>query len=104
MTSDDHLADRVARELSGPEPSVHYGTSLVVATLIASPVLVAGAMGRQSVPVALALYLVALVVVWIVAGFVGGALALSPRDRLVPAPVEPSPPQTADSVGSHGAH
>lgn len=106
------LASDPADELGGlAESSAQFGTSLVVATVVASPALLAGAMGRQAIPVVLALYLLALVVVWVMAGLLGGALALFADrdhggDRQVTGPPEddPSPPQASESVGSNGAH
>lgn len=105
VSNDDRLAAQVARELSMPEPGVHFGASLVVATLIASPVLVAAATGRQTVPTALAMYVGVLVVVWFVGGLIGGALATSPRDRVRPQSADdPSTAAADESVGSNGAH
>lgn len=59
-----------------PEPGTQFGTSLLVATLVASPVLVAALQGRQDVRLALALYLAALVVVWVLSGIAGGLFAM----------------------------
>ncbi len=109
-TADDRLAAQVASELSTPEPAVHFGLSLLVATLVASPVLTAAALGNRSVPAALALYLAALVVAWVLVGIVGGAFAMVGHSRLLPAHVDddaaedPSPTASADSVGSNSAH
>jgi hypothetical protein len=112
-TADDVLAAQVARELSSPEPAVHFGLTLVVATLVASPVLGAAVLGQQTVPVALAMYLVVLVVVWLLVGLVGGALALAGRTEMLAerrSAVKdtdgpgPSPTAPSESVGSNGAH
>jgi hypothetical protein len=120
-TSDHQLAVQVARELSSPEPAVHFGLTLVVATLVASPVLASAAIGQQTVPMALALYLAAIVAAWLLVGVVGGALAMFGRaemlaEQRVPDPaeerrdapstaaVEASPPGSTESVGSNGAH
>src|SRR5690606_7249447 len=105
-TADDRLAAQVASELSTPEPAVHFGLS----PLVASPVLTAAALGNRSVPAALALYLAALVVAWVLVGIVGGAFAMVGHSRLLPAHVDddaaedPSPTASADSVGSNSAH
>ena len=111
IAADDRLATQVAQELSTLEPSVHYGVSLVVATLVASPVLGAAVLGQQPVPLALALYLGALVGAWIIVGLVGGAFAMVGRTQLlaerraIEDPTDPpSPSATSDSVGSNGAH
>ncbi|MDZ7678929.1 MAG: hypothetical protein U5K29_10300 [Acidimicrobiales bacterium] len=120
--SDHQLASRVARELSSPEPGMHFGITLVVGTVVAAPVLGAALFGRQSVPTALAIYAATLVVVWVLAGLLGGALALAGRGRSVdeagampedqarpgtaassPSP-QGSPPAHSESVGSDGAH
>ncbi|MFP3906266.1 MAG: hypothetical protein ACLFRV_05115 [Acidimicrobiales bacterium] len=120
--SDHQLASRVARELSSPEPGMHFGITLVVGTVVAAPVLVAALFGRQSVPTALAIYAATLVVVWVLAGLLGGALALVGRgrsgdeaestseDEARPGPAtsssgpQGSPPARSESVGSDGAH
>jgi hypothetical protein len=121
--SDQQLASRVARELSSPEPSVHFGATLVAGTLIASPVLVAAAAGRHDIPTALAIYAGTLVVVWVLAGLVFGGLALAssgigPDEGADPsgggvepragstrgAETPPSTPADLDSIGSDGAH
>lgn len=105
MTSDERLAAQVARELALPEPGVHFGATLLIATLVASPVLVAGATGRHSVPVALSIYAAVLVVVWVVAALFGSALSVPPSERLPKAEAEqPSPPVVDESVGSSSAH
>jgi hypothetical protein len=105
VTSDDRLAAQVARELSLPEPGVHFGATLVIATVVASPVLFAGVTGRQSVPEVLSLYVAVLIVVWFVGGIIGSALASSPRARVLPHDdVPPSTPGADDSVGSNSAH
>ena len=59
-----------------PEPGTQFGTALLVATLVASPVLIAALQGRQDVRLALALYLAALVVVWVLSGIAGGLFAM----------------------------
>ena len=62
----------------GPDaPETHVAASLVLGTLVASPVLLAALSGRQAVPSALALYLAAIVGSWFVVGLVGGALQLT---------------------------
>lgn len=111
---DDHLADRVARELASPEPTWHFGLTLLVGTLVASPVLSAAVTGRWAVPTALAVYAVTLVATWLSVGLVAGAFALvgpSPADRLAGDDVdestggaEGSTPERLESVGSDGAH
>ena len=120
-TSDHQLATQVARELSSPEPAVHFGLTLVLATLVASPVLASAAVGQQTVPMALALYLAAIVAAWFLVGVVGGALAMfgrsemlaehrlsdpadSRRDPRPAPPTEVSPSAPTESVGSNGAH
>lgn len=111
VTSDDRLAAQVARELSLPEPGVHFGATLLIATLVASPVLLAGATGRHPVPLALAVYAGVLVVVWFLAGLFGSALTTRPELALAALSEgddevadEPSPPAVDESVGSNGAH
>jgi hypothetical protein len=111
IAADDHLASQVTRELSTLEPTVHYGVSLVVATLVASPVLAAAVFGQQPVPLALALYLGTLIGAWVVVGLVGGALAMFGRTHLLAERRStddrsdpPSPSTSSDSVGSNGAH
>lgn len=64
------------RDAVAPEPGTQFGTSLLVATLVASPVLVSAVQGRQDVRLALALYLAALVVVWVLSGIAGGIFAM----------------------------
>ena len=80
--SDHQLATRVARELSSPEPGMHFGLTLVVGTLIAAPILLSAVFGSQPVPTALAIYGLTLVVVWIVVGLVGGAFAMFGSQRI----------------------
>lgn len=125
LTSDHQLATQVARELSSPEPAVHFGATLLVATIVSSPVLGAAAMGQRPVPTALAWYLAALVAAWVLVGLVGGALAMFGRSELLAdhrstardgtsgdprgGPVgeygaEASTPAASESVGSNGAH
>lgn len=106
VTSDERLAAQVARELSLPEPGVHFGITLLVATLVASPVLLSGVTGRHPVPLALGVYAAVLVVVWFVAALLGSALASTPASRLSTPPDsdEPSTPEADESVGSNGAH
>ena len=104
VTNDDRLAAQVARELALPEPGVHFCATLVIATVVASPVLFAAVTGRQSVPEALALYVGVLIVVWFVGGIIGSALSAPPRARVRPHDAQPSPPGADDSVGSNGAH
>jgi hypothetical protein len=107
-TADDRLTAQVVQELAGPEPAVHFGVTLLVATLVSSPVLTAAALGNRSVPAALALYLVALVVAWFVVGLIGGAFAMvGRRSQEIPddgADGDASPSAHSDSVGSNGAH
>jgi hypothetical protein len=111
-TTHSRLAHDPIDELGGlADSSAQFGTSLVIATVVASPALLAGAMGRQPIPVVLGLYLLALVVVWVMAGLLGGALALfADRDHGVdhqvndPPESDLSPPQVSESVGSNGAH
>jgi hypothetical protein len=100
------LAHDPIDELGGlADSSAQFGTSLVIATVVASPALLAGAMGRQPIPVVLGLYLLALVVVWVMAGLLGGALALFAEHQVADLPEsDPSPPQVSESVGSNGAH
>ena len=113
---EDQLADRVAKELSSPEPTWHFGVTLLVGTLVASPVLSAAVMGRWAVPTALAIYAATLVVTWLSVGLVAGAFALvgpTPTDRLG-ATDDPdgddsglaggSTPAPGESVGSNSAH
>ena len=120
--SDHQLAARVARELSSPEPGMHFGLTLLVGTLVASPVLASAALGRHAVPTALGIYAATLVVVWLLAGLIGGALALSGRGPTAsrteasegstpesdetggPIGSGGSPPSGADSIGSDSAH
>lgn len=124
--SDHQLAARVARELSSPEPGMHFGLTLVVGTLIAAPVLMSAAFGGHSVPTALAIYGATLAVVWVVAGLIGGALAMFGRHRIgdgggddaavadravdgearptATAAQEEAPHEGPGSVGSNGAH
>ena len=120
VTSDDRLAAQVARELSLPEPGVHFGATLLIATLVASPVLMAGATGRHPVPVALAVYAAVLIVVWFLAALFGSALSVRPTSLVAemhdetgageptsprPSPSEgASPSEENESVGSNGAH
>lgn len=114
VTSDDRLAAQVARELSLPEPGVHFGATLLIATLVASPVLVAGATGRHPVPLALATYAGVLIVVWFLAALFGSVLATRPALSQQLAPSldargegmldEPSPTTPDESVGSNSAH
>ncbi|MGY6499355.1 MAG: hypothetical protein ACXIVQ_00450 [Acidimicrobiales bacterium] len=83
-TVDPHL--RTANPVttrSTPEPGTQFGTALLIATVVASPVLVSAFQGRQDVRVALGLYLAALVVVWVLSGIAGGVFAM-----IRPAPSE----------------
>ena len=105
VTSDERLAAQVARELSLPEPGMHFGASLLIATFVSSPLLIAGATGRHPVPLVLAAYVGVLIVVWFLAGIFASALSLRPASRLgSPEPTEPSPPVVDESLGSNSAH
>lgn len=74
--SDDRLVAQMEHELSQPEPGLYYGATLIIGTLVASPVLLAGATGRHPVPLALAVYAGVLIVVWFLAGLFGSVLSM----------------------------
>jgi hypothetical protein len=75
----DDVPPALASRLESAQSSAHMGIALVLGTFLASPVIVAALTGRQDVVVALALYLVAIVVSWLAVGLFAGAFALAGR-------------------------
>jgi hypothetical protein len=75
----DDVPPALVSRLESAQASAHTGIALVLGTFLASPVIVAALTGRQDVVVALALYLVAIVVSWLAVGLFAGAFALAGR-------------------------
>lgn len=73
------LAPEVLARLDAADESTHTAVALLIGTAVASPVLLAALAGHQDVIVALALYLVALVVSWLAVGLFVGAFSLAAR-------------------------